>query len=436
MIIGKIISIFDVKIEIILQSNDIKIGNILCLVEDETKRFEVVKINSVSAVCISLTDNYGLKKGSEVKLYSKETIVEYSDKIFGRMFDAFGNPIDGKEFTSKCASPISSKGVSLKELTLDGSTFWTGIKAIDFFTPIKTGFKTGIIGNSGVGKTVLMRQILQNAFPSSESYGIFVGIGRRANEGLELYSELEKKNLLDRMAIVYSSIGNTTVSRYKTLLSGITMTEYIRDVKNTNSLLFIDDMYGFIEAKSEISAEMGELLVGNAYSYDLESEIASLEERINSSDKGTITAFESIYMPNNNMYKSAVESVLSQMDAKIVLDQHLSELGIYPAIDVFASTSKLVDINLLGKRHYELRNDALKCLSRFKELEEVISVLGIDELSTSDKNTFYRARKLHNYFTQPLSSSFVKIDDILDNVEKILNGTYDSIDESEFLYME
>ena len=438
MIIGKIISISDTKVEIILQSNDVKIGCILCLIDDEAKKFEVIKVNKVSATCIAFSNNIGLKKGSEVKIYSKESEIEYSDNIFGRMFDAFGNLVDGKEFNSIKTSSIISNTVSLNELNIDDTPLWTGIKVIDFFTPIRKGFKVGIIGCPGSGKTALIHQILDNVLLKTESPVIFVSVGGRLRECSDLYRKMEQKNLLERMCIVYSGMGDTALARYKSLLSGITLSEYMRDIKKEDSFLFIDNVYRFIQAKSEISKYLKEPLI-NGNSCNLNSEIAKIEERIDSNDNGMITSFQAIYK-SCDKYDNAVKSILPYMDAEIVLDSNLANLGMYPAVDIFASRSKAVDIDKISKKHYELINEVLKCFSRYKELEEIVFALGLDELSTGDKNIFNRARKLRNYFTQPLSNgltdksySFVKIESVLNDVEKILNGTYDGICETEFL---
>lgn len=444
MIIGKIISIFDVKIEVILQNKDIEIGNILCLANDETKRFEVVEITNTTATCISFSNNYGLKKGSDVKLLAKEIEMEYSDKILGRVFNSFGEVIDDNNIVSINVKNTKTPPVSLQEVNLDETPLWTGIKVIDFFSPIQKGFKMGLLGGAGVGKTVLIKELIHNVFTSSKSHAVFVGAGERSREGIELYREMEEGNLLPQMSMVFGVMGDSPVARYKSVSSGLTLAEYFRDIKKEDSLLFIDNIYRFIQAKSEISSEMKEMLIENGYPSNLASEMSKVEERINSNKNGTITSFQAIYIPADNLYDEAVQTTMSYMDGQIVLDRKIAELGLYPAIDVFSSTSKLVDVDKIGKRHYTLIEDTLKCLSRYKELEEIIAILGIEELSENDKNTFYRARKLRNYFSQPMfvaesytniPGKFVKIEDILDDVENILKGTYDGVDESKFLYI-
>ena len=444
MIIGKIISIFDVKIEVILQSNEVEIGNILCLAEDETKKFEVVDITKTCATCISFCNNHGLKKGAEVKLFAKEIEIEYSDKILGRIFNSFGDVIDGKKFVRTNVKGTGTPTTTLQEVDLDGTPLWTGIKVIDFFAPVQKGFKMGLLGGAGVGKTVLIKELIHNVFTSAESHAVFVGTGERSREGIELYREMEENNLLNRMSMVIGVMGDTPVSRYKSVSSGLTLAEYFRDIKKEDTLLFIDNIYRFIQAKSEICSEIEEMLVEDGYPASLEREISKVEERINSNKNGTITSFQTIYVPADNLYDEAVQTIMSHMDGQIVLDRNVAEHGLYPAIDVFSSSSRLVDIDKIGKRHYTLIEEALKCLSRYKELEEIVAILGIEDLSSNDKKTFYRARKLRNYFSQPMfvaesytnmPGRFVKIENILNDVENILKGTYDDVDESKFLYI-
>lgn len=444
MIVGKIISIFDVKIEIILSNHDIKLGNILSLVDDESKRFEVVEINNTSAICLSLTNNRGLKKGLEVKLLSKEIEIEYSDKILGRVFNSYGEVIDGKKLVSVNTKGVNTPSVNVQDIDVESEPMWTGIKVIDFFAPINKGFKMGLLGGAGVGKTVLIKELIHNIYEASNAHAIFVGAGERSREGIELYKEMEESDLLKKMSMVYGVMGNTPVSRYKSVSAGLTLAEYYRDIKKQDSLLFIDNIYRFIQAKSEISAEMKEILIENGYPANVASEIASVEERINSTKNGAITSFQAIYIPADDLSDEAVQTTMSYMDGQIVLDRKVAELGLYPAIDVFKSTSKLIDRERIGERHYELVMNTLKVLERYQELEEIIAVLGIEELSEDDKLNFYRARKLRNYFSQPMfvaesftnmQGAYVDIKDVLEDVEGILEGKYDDVDESNFLYI-
>ena len=445
MQIGKIITIGDISVEVILSSDNIKIGDILEVEGNSKYVFEVVEINNISATLLSLYTTRGLQKGSVVVKKSDGIEIEYSDKILGRVFDSYGNPIDGLPLDSEKKVKVNeSKTVSLKEVKVESEPLWTGIKVIDFFAPIQKGFKMGLLGGAGVGKTVLIKELIHNIYASSNSNAVFVGAGERSREGKELYEDMKNSNLLDKMTMVYGQMGDNPVSRSKSVSTGLRMAEYLRDEKGQDVLIFIDNIYRFIQAKAEISTELKELLIENGYPANMAGEISDIEERINSTDKGSITSFQAIYIPADDLTDDAVQTVMSYMDGQIVLDRKIAELGLYPAINVFKSTSKLIDVEKIGERHFSLVEKVLAHLTRYEELEEIIAVLGIEELSEEDKNIFHRSRKLINYFSQPMfvaeqytniPGQFVDIKDILDDVEGILTGKYDDMDESKFRYI-
>lgn len=444
MVAGKIISIFDISVEVVLESCDIKVGDILEVEGNSNYRFEVVEISNTSATCISLESTRGLKKGASVVLVSNGIHVEYSDNVLGRIFNSYGAPIDKQAINSLNKRRVDHDTTSLKELNIESQILWTGIKVIDFFAPLQKGYKMGLLGGAGVGKTVLIKEIIHNVYTSLNSNAVFTGIGERSREGQELYSEMKESNLLDKMSMVYGQMGDNPVSRSKAVYSGLTIAEYLRDEKKQDVLLFIDNIYRFIQAKAEIATELKQILIGNGYPADMASEMSKIEERINSNENGSITSVQAIYIPADDLTDESVQTIMSYMDGQIVLDRKIAELGIYPAIDVFNSTSKLVDVEKIGEKHYNLVEQVLQSLTRYNELEEIITVLGIEELSEEDKGIFYRARKLRNYFSQPmfvaepytgLPGQFVKIEDILIDVENILSGKYDDIDESKFLFI-
>lgn len=444
MKIGKIITINDISVEIILSSNDIKIGDILEVEGNNKYVFEVVEINNISATCISLYSTRGLQKGSIVIKKNDGLEVEYSDKILGRVFDSYGDVIDGLPFESEKKVKVSHNTVSLKEVKVENDPLWTGIKVIDFFAPLQKGFKMGLLGGAGVGKTVLIKELIHNIYASSNSNAVFVGAGERSREGRELYDDMKSSNLLDKMTMVYGQMGDNPVSRSKSVATGLRMAEYLRDEKGQDVLIFIDNIYRFIQAKAEISTDLKELLIENGYPANMTGEVSDIEERINSTDKGSITSFQAIYIPADDLTDDAVQTVMSYMDGQIVLDRKIAELGLYPAINVFKSTSRLIDKDKIGERHFSLVERVLANLTRYEELEEIIAVLGIEELSEEDKLVFYRSRKLRNYFSQPMfvaeaftniKGVFVDIEDVLNDVENILNGKYDNIDESKFRYI-
>lgn len=444
MVVGKIISIFDISVEVILSDTDVKLGDILKVKDDDEYLFEVVNVNNISATCISLGTTRGLKKGSEVVRKNNGIEIEYSDKILGRVFNSYGDTIDGKEIVSSKKRNINNETVSLSKLNVNSDILWTGIKVIDFFAPLQKGFKMGLLGGAGVGKTVLIKELIHNVYSSINAHAVFVGAGERSREGRELYDDMVSSNLLDKMSMVFGQMGDNPVSRSKSVYSGLTLAEYLRDEKKKDVLLFIDNIYRFIQAKSEIATELKQLLIENGYPADMANEISKVEERISSTDNGSITSFQAIYIPADDYNDEAVSTITSYMDGQIVLDRKIAELGLYPAINVFKSTSKLVDVEKIGERHFKLIEKVLRYLTRYEELEEIIAILGIEELSEEDKKIFYRSRKLRYYFSQPMfvaeaytniKGEFVKIEDILIDVENILSGKYDDVDESKFLFI-
>lgn len=444
MVVGKIISIFDISVEVILSDIDVKLGDILKVKDDDEYLFEVVNVNNISATCISLGTTRGLKKGSEVVKKNNGIEIEYSDKILGRVFNSYGNPIDGKEIVSSKKRNINNETVSLSKLNVNSDILWTGIKVIDFFAPLQKGFKMGLLGGAGVGKTVLIKELIHNVYSSINAHAVFAGVGERSREGRELYDDMLSSNLLGKMSMVFGQMGDNPVSRSKSVYSGLTLAEYLRDERKKDVLLFIDNIYRFIQAKSEIATELKQLLIENGYPADMANEISKVEERISSTDNGSITSFQAIYIPADDYNDEAVSTITSYMDGQIVLDRKIAELGLYPAINVFKSTSKLVDVEKIGERHFKLIEEVLRYLTRYEELEEIIAILGIEELSEEDKKIFYRSRKLRYYFSQPMfvaeaytniKGEFVKIEDILIDVENILSGKYDDVDESKFLFI-
>lgn len=443
-VVGKIISIFDISIEVILSNSNVKIGEILQVKDNDEYVFEVVSINNISATCISLGSNHGLRKGSKVVRVSEGILIEYSDKILGRIFNSYGYPTDGKTLKSVKKRNIDNRTISLKDTLVNSDVLWTGIKVIDFFAPLQKGFKMGLLGGAGVGKTVLIKEIIHNVYSSINAHAVFVGAGERSREGNELYKEMKDSRLLSKMSMVYGVMGDNPVSRSKSVYAGLTLAEYLRDEKKQDVLLFIDNIYRFMQAKSEIATELKQILIENGYPADMASDISKIEERISSTENGSITSFQAIYIPADDFNDEAVQTIISYMDGQIVLDRKVAELGLYPAIDVFKSTSKLIDVDKIGERHYNLVTEVLRYLTRYKELEEIIAILGIEELSEEDKRIFYRSRKLKYYFSQPMfvaeaytniPGQFVKIEDVLNDVENILNGTLDDVEESKFLFI-
>ena len=444
--IGKIVAISDINVSIFADyPQEVKIGDIL-YAETQSKiyRFEIVEIKNNTITTIPFSSVIGLKRGLSVYPLKKGLGIEYSKEILGRVFNSYGELIDGTVINTPNERSIYNRHLTIADINVNNEILWTGIKVIDFFSPLSKGFKMGLLGGAGVGKTVLIKELINNIYKNLNSNAIFVGVGERSREGKELYDEMKESDLLDKISIVFGQMGDNPVSRSKAIYSGLTLAEYLRDEQHQDVLLFIDNIYRFVQAKSEISTELKRVPVENGYPTTMASDVSEVEERINSTDDGSITSFQAIYVPADDLNDEAVQTILSHMDGQIVLDRKVAEKGLYPAINIFRTTSKLIDIDKIGKEHYDLVSSVLKYLTRYEELEEIIAVLGIDELSSEDKNIFYRSRKLRNYFTQPMfvaenytniPGKFVKINDVLEDVKNILSGTYDNIDESKFLYI-
>ncbi len=446
MYVGKIISISELNIKILLEANvKVNIRDILkTTVDGKEYRFEVVSVDETVVTAIPFDTVIGLRRGLDVSTMNEGLSIEYSDAAIGRVFDSYGNLIDNSLLQSIQTRSVYENPLKLQDINISGEILWTGIKVIDFFAPLQKGFKMGLLGGAGVGKTVLIKELIHNVYMTLQSNAVFVGVGERSREGKELYDEMKELNLLNKMCTVFGQMGENSTARSKAIYSGLTLAEYLRDQKNQDVLLFVDNIYRFVQAKSEISNELKNVPVENGYPTTMVSDVSDVEERINSTDHASITSFQAIYIPADDITDEAVQTILTHMDGQLVLDRKVAEKGIYPAINVFRTTSRAIDASIIGQKHYDLLEETLKYLTRYEELEEIIAVLGIEELSEEDKNIFYRSRKLRNYFTQPMfvaqnytgiPGEFVKIEDVLIDVNNILTGVYDGIDESKFLFI-
>lgn len=443
--VGKIVAVSGLKVEILVCDPGIRVKDILrCTCNGREYQFEVQELKGSMAVTVPFDNVRGLRRGVEV--YKKEggLQVPYSADILGKVFSPYGQTIDGTTVENPVTRNVYDRDLSMEEVQIDGDILWTGIKVLDFFAPMRGGFKMGLLGGAGVGKTVLIKELIHNVYMRLKSNSVFVGVGERSREGRELYDEMLEGDLLDKITMMFGQMGENSVARSRCVYGGLTMAEYLRDEMGQDVLLFIDNIYRYIQASSEISAELGHLPVDNGYSTTMLTEIAEIEERINSTQGGAITSFQAIYIPADDLNDAAVHTILQHLDGQVVLDRKVAEKGLYPAINVFQTRSKLLDPEQVGQRHAHLAEEAVRFLSRYEELEEIVALIGIDELSEEDRNIFYRSRKLRNYFSQPMfvaeqftgiPGQLVAIEDILDDVEAILAGKYDAVDESKFLYI-
>ncbi len=444
-IAGRIISVSNLKVEIFLKNTDVGIRDLLYAKKDDARyMFEVQEINGQIAAAICCSATKGLKRGMEVYVKEGGLRIAYDDQILGHVFNPYGDTIDGTEIGDVHTRNIYDKSLSMSQIVIDGDILWTGIKVLDFFAPMRKGFKMGLLGGAGVGKTVLIKELIHNVYQGLESNSVFVGVGERSREGRDLYDEMQEAKLLDKISMAFGQMGDNAMSRSRAIYAGLTLAEYLRDEKKQDVLLFIDNIYRMVQAGAEISTELARMPIDNGYSPALLTEISEVEERINSTPDGSITSFQAIFIPADDMDDGAVHAISQHLDGQVVLDRKVAEKGLYPAINVFATSSRIIDPEVVGARHFKLVEASLKCLSRYEELEQIVAVLGIDDLSEEDRSIFYRARKLRNYFSQPMyvaeqytaiPGRFVEIEDVLDDVEAILDGRCDEADEQEFTYI-
>ncbi len=445
MSLGRIIAVSSMRVEILLNETDVRVKDIVETVGSEHKnRFEIAQIAGNLAIAVPFDSVIGLTRGVEIERVEGGLRTEYSDEILGKVFDSYGRLIDGNVIENPHTKNVYERNMSLKEINTDGQILWTGIKVLDFFAPMQKGFKMGLLGGAGVGKTVLIKELIHNVYKFLQSNSVFIGVGERSREGKELYDEMIDGDLLSKMTITFGQMGENSMSRSRAVFSGLTQAEFLRDELKQDVLLFVDNIYRFVQASSEISAELENMPIDNGYPPTLLSDVSQIEERINSTEDGSITSFQTVFIPADDYNDAAVHAITSHFDGQIVLDRKVAEKGIYPAVNVFRTSSRMIDIEKVGERHYNLVSEVLRYMTRYEELEEIVAVLGIEELSKEDYNIFYRSRKLRNYFTQPMfvaeqftniPGRFVKIEDVLDDVEAILAGKYDTTDENRFLYI-
>ncbi|MCR4722090.1 MAG: F0F1 ATP synthase subunit beta [Lachnospiraceae bacterium] len=445
MSLGRIIAVSSMRVEILLDKTDVRVKDIVETVgSDHKNRFEIAQIEGNLAIAVPFDSVIGLTRGVEVDRVDGGLRTEYSDEILGKVFDSYGRLIDGNTIENPHTKNVYERNMALKEINTDGQILWTGIKVLDFFAPMQKGYKMGLLGGAGVGKTVLIKELIHNVYKFLQSNSVFIGVGERSREGKELYDEMIEGDLLSKMSITFGQMGENSMSRSRAVFSGLTQAEFLRDELKQDVLLFVDNIYRFVQASSEISAELENMPIDNGYPPTLLSDVSQIEERINSTEDGSITSFQTVFIPADDYNDAAVHAITSHFDGQIVLDRKVAEKGLYPAVNVFRTSSKMIDIEKVGERHYNLVAEVLRYMTRYEELEEIVAVLGIEELSKEDYNIFYRSRKLRNYFTQPMfvaeqftniPGRFVKIEDVLDDVEAILAGKYDTTDENRFLYI-
>ncbi|MBT3419152.1 MAG: F0F1 ATP synthase subunit beta [Candidatus Magasanikbacteria bacterium] len=412
--------------------------------EDGTKLvFEVQQhlgSHSVRAVAMGSTD--GLSRGSVVIDTEAPISVPVGKETLGRMFDVVGNPIDNKPAPKKVERwPIHRKAPDFKSQSKETELLETGIKVIDLLCPFLKGGKVGLFGGAGVGKTVIIQELIRNIAQEHGGYSMFAGVGERTREGNDLYKEMEESGVLDKTALVFGQMNEPPGARARVALTALTMAEYFRDNEGKDLLLFIDNIFRFTQAGSEMSALLGRLPSAVGYQPTLATEMGALQERITSTDKGSITSVQAVYVPADDLTDPAPATTFAHLDSTVVLNRSLAALGIYPAVDPLDSTSTMLDPQIVGEEHYETAREVQRVLQRYKDLQDIIAILGLEELSDEDKQLVARARKVQKFLSQPFfvaeqftgqEGRYVSASDTVQGFREILDGKHDDKNESAF----
>lgn len=394
----------------------------------------------VRAVALGPTD--GLRRSQEVKDTGKPITVPVGKASLGRLMNVTGDAIDNKgEIKAEKRYPIHREPPALTDQETKTEIFETGIKVIDLITPFAKGGKIGLFGGAGVGKTVVMLELIHNTAIEHGGHSVFVGVGERTREGNDLYLEMKNSGVLDKTAMIFGQMNEPPGARLRVSLAGLSVAEYFRDEKNEDVLLFIDNIFRFAQAGSEVSALLGRIPSSVGYQPTLATEMGELQERITSTKKGSVTSVQCIYVPADDLTDPAPATTFAHLDSSLVLSRQLSELGIYPAVDPLDSASSILDPNIVGDEHYRVAREVQRVLQRYKELQDIIAILGIEELSDEDKLIVSRARKVQRFLSQPfhvaevfsgIKGAYVKREDTVRSFKEILEGKHDSKPEQAF----
>jgi F-type H+/Na+-transporting ATPase subunit beta len=394
--------------------------------------------------CVAMGSTDGLQRGIDAIDMGASISVPVGPKTLGRIFNVLGQAIDNKpEVTDAPRMPIHREAPGLEDQATTIEVFETGIKVIDLICPFMKGGKIGAFGGAGVGKTVIIQELINNIAKGHGGYSVFAGVGERTREGNDLYHEMQEAKVIDRLAMVFGQMNEPPGSRLRVALSALAIAEYFRDEEGKDVLLFIDNIFRFTQAGAEVSALLGRMPSAVGYQPNLAEEMGELQERITSTKEGSITSMQAVYVPADDYTDPAPAATFAHLDSTLVLERAIFEQGIYPAIDPLASTSRILDANVVGQEHYDVARGVQKVLQRYKDLQDIIAILGIDELSDEDKLTVARARKLQRFFSQPftvatvftgLEGRYVPVKETVRGFKEILEGKYDHIRE-DFFYM-
>ena len=396
------------------------------------------------ARCVSLSSTDGLRRGMEAADTGEPIKVPVGKGVLGRMFNVIGETIDEKgEVETELKAAIHRAAPPFEEQDTSAHIFETGIKVIDLIAPYTKGGKVGLFGGAGVGKTVLIQELINNIAKQHGGISVFAGVGERTREGNDLYYEMIESGVINNTAMVFGQMNEPPGARMRVALTGLTMAEYFRDRENQDVLLFIDNIFRFTQAGSEVSALLGRVPSAVGYQTTLSTEMGALQERITSTKKGSITSVQAVYVPADDLTDPAPATTFAHLDATTVLSRAITELGIYPAVDPLESTSRIMDPLILGQEHYETARGVQEVLQRYKDLQDIIAILGMDELSDSDKLIVARARKIQRFLSQPFSvaaqftgmeGKYLPLKETIRGFKEILEGRHDEIPEQMFLF--
>ncbi len=410
---------------------------------DKTIVLEVeqhIGANVVRSVAMDTTD--GLARGMEVVDTGAPISVPVGTDTLGRIFNVLGDVIDdGKEIATKSRSSIHREAPKFVEQATKVEILETGIKVIDLICPVLKGGKVGLFGGAGVGKTVVIQELIHNIASNHGGYSVFAGVGERTREGNDLYHEMKDSGVLPKVAMVFGQMNEPPGARLRVALSGLTMAEHFRDQEGKDVLFFIDNIFRFTQAGSEVSALLGRIPSAVGYQPTLATEMGNLQERITSTEKGSVTSVQAVYVPADDLTDPAPATTFSHLDSTVVLNRSLSEIGIYPAVDPLDSSSTILDPHIVGKEHYEVAREVQRVLQRYKDLQDIIAILGMEELSDEDRDLVARARKIQKFLSQPFfvaeqftgaPGQYVPLSDTIRSFREILDGKHDSKAENEF----
>ncbi len=393
----------------------------------------------VRAIAMDVTD--GLRRGQDVINTGKPISVPVGEAVLGRMFNVIGEAIDNKPAPDTGLSSIHREAPAFEEQSTETEILETGIKVIDLIAPFLKGGKVGLFGGAGVGKTVVIQELINNIASQHGGYSMFAGVGERTREGNDLYKEMEEAGVLDKTALVFGQMNEPPGARARVALSALTMAEHFRDKEGKDILLFVDNIFRFTQAGSEISALLGRIPSAVGYQPTLASEMGQLQERITSTKNGSITSVQAVYVPADDFTDPAPANTFAHLDSTVNLNRSLAEIGIYPAVDPLDSTSTILDPLIVGEEHYRVARGVQQILQKYKDLQDIIAILGMDELSDEDKITVARARKVQKFLSQPfhvaeqftgMTGTYVKLEDTIKSFAEIIEGKYDYIDEQSF----